>query len=170
MFGRGSVNGMELNELALNEGNFVEELTIAASVDVPVALQLTRRASVGASAGIAFGGSTLLTARRRAPGTASIAVSGATRLTRRLPAIGATSIEVTAGAKAIRRVAPKASIVVTVGAELRLSWKYIRRAELARIMRVRDFRRLQVHADLRHMRVYRDPAAMAAGTDRGEMP
>ncbi|MBB3947049.1 hypothetical protein GGQ73_003013 [Rhizobium skierniewicense] len=153
MESRGSVNGSEINALPLNAGTFLVDCAAVATVSVAPSLSLIRRLVSVAAAIITVPGTMLLTARRSGAALMTITVSPSARMARRATSRMASQIGVAATMKLVRRVAPVSSTDVRIDAAALLSWRFIRRTDQQRIMRLERARHSLVYPENRRMTV-----------------
>lgn len=170
MDSRGAIDGAEVNAFPVNEGNFVVDALGTSQTTLVPMLSLTRRIAANAAAVVSASGTLLLTARRRAVGAAQVAIVGSAFFVRRVAPKGATSVIVEARTKLVRRVAAVSSATITINGDVLLSWRYLHRATLNRIMRPQPVRAMIVGPERRRFIVPRDLTMMRQPPEQGAMP
>jgi hypothetical protein len=170
MFGRGSLNGSQVNSFPVNGGVFVEELRPSSSISVGATATLVRRPIVEAASHIALDGEMFLTARRSPRGTGTASLGHSAILVRRATVLADAPVAAGGSLRLVRRVTVVSSARVSLVSSADLSWAYLHRADSNRVMRVHDVRVIRLHADIRSMAVGRRPPQMVAARERGGRP
>lgn len=156
--------------VAINEGTFVVEVDAVATVSAPSSLSLIRRIQALSLAIIGVSGPALVTARRRFAASSTIAINGSVALARRVVAIVGAGVTINGTVRATRRVTTSLKTSVSITPRARLSWRFIRRAEMRRILRVAPASTMFVPTDRRKFVVVSDRYRMFVPKDREVMP
>lgn len=170
MFGRGSLNGDQVNGFAANDGAFVEEVDASSPVTALGAGRAARRFVIAAIDGLVSSGALHVSVRHRIAALNGALASGGATVMRRLVATAAAPAELACETTLIRRVVASADEPVSLKDRLVLSWSFLHRADIRRALRLRELRHLNVHADLRRMLVPRRVTSIIAPPERLSRP
>lgn len=144
MFSRSSINGSELNTLAINAGNFVLEMDSGVTVTATAEAIITPRRGMTADISGSLGSQAGLL-RRVTPRAHSVtAIDSVCVLLRRPVIVGKIDLAANLETMLIRRISHQLTATVRLVSTATPAWRALRAAPPARTIRVTDYRLIAV--------------------------
>lgn len=163
----GEFNGSLLNEFAINDGGFYQEMGGSATMPVAARGVSILRSKMTSSSGVSFACTTTTTRRLVSQAKALLPVKSGCTMRRRPVMMGGASVLGSAQAQTVRRLVEGATMVVVFAASSQSAWRSYRPTHRTRRAYISEDRTIIVPKDDRRIALNADRRAVVVPRDRG---